>query len=255
MINAVLIGAGNLASHIYRAFAKSDKLRFIQVYNRSLEHIDFVSADTAVTDDMNQLLDADIYFLCISDGAITEVSKNLPFTNRLTVHCSGASAMNILNDKNRIGVFYPLQTFLKASEADFSAIPICVEANNVKDKELLLALGNEISESVQEINSDQRAAIHIAAVFVNNFVNYLFQIGESLMEENQMDFSILHPLIEKTVMNALQDSPRNLQTGPAKRDDKGTIEKHLNQLTNQEQQNIYKTITNAILEQYGREKL
>lgn len=255
MINAVLIGAGNLASHIYRTFAESEKLRFIQVYNRSLEHIDFVSPDTAVTDDMDQLLEADIYFLCISDGAIAEVSKNLNFTNRLTVHCSGASAMNILNDKNRIGVFYPLQTFLKASDADFSGIPICVEATNNQDKELLIALGNEISESVQEINSEQRAAIHVAAVFVNNFVNYLFQIGESLMEDNRMDFSLLHPLIEKTVMNVLQDSPKNLQTGPAKRNDKGTIEKHLNQLTNQEQKNIYKTITNAILEQYGREKL
>lgn len=255
MIHAVLIGAGNVASHIYRAFAESDKLRFIQVYNRSLEHIDFVNSSTAITNDIEQLLEADIYFLCISDSAIAEVSKNLNFTNRLTVHCSGASAMNILSDKNRTGVFYPLQTFLKTSEVDFSGIPICVEATNDKDKKLLLALGKEISESIQEINSAQRAAIHVAAVFVNNFVNYLFQIGENLMEESQMDFSLLHPLIEKTVMSALQDSPRNLQTGPAKRDDKGTIEKHLNQLTSKEQKNIYKTITNAILDQYGREKL
>jgi len=119
----------------------------------------------------------------------------------------------------------------------------------------LLELGKEISESVQEINSTQRAAIHVAAVYVNNFVNYLFQIGESIMEENQMDFSMLRPLIEKTVQNALRESPKKLQTGPARRNDKGTIEKHLNQLTNKEQKNIYTTITNAILDQYGREKL
>lgn len=255
MKKAVLIGAGNLASHIYRAFEKSEKLRFIQVYNRSLEHIDFVDSNTAITDDLNQLAEADIYFVCISDGAIGEVSKSLPFSNRLTVHCSGGSAMNILNDKNRIGVFYPLQTFLKTAEADFSGIPICVEATNTEDTQLLLELGKEISESVQEINSEQRAAIHVAAVYVNNFVNYLFQIGETIMEENQMDFSMLHPLIEKTVQNALKESPKHLQTGPAKRDDKGTIKKHLSQLTNNEQKNIYKTITNAILNQYGREKL
>lgn len=255
MIQAVLIGAGNLASHIYRAFKNSEKLRFVQVYNRSLEHIDFVDSSTAITNNLNEIAEADIYFLCISDGAIAKVSKALPFTNRLTVHCSGGSAMNILSDKNRTGVFYPLQTFLKTADPDFSNIPICVEATNADDTKLLLDLGKEISESVQEINSEQRAAIHVAAVFVNNFVNYLFQIGESIMKENQMDFSMLHPLIKKTVQNALQDSPKNLQTGPAVRDDKGTIKKHFNQLTNNEQKNIYKTITNAILDQYGREKL
>src|SRR5690625_7622536 len=120
--------------------------------------------------------------------------------------------MNILNDKNRTGVFYPLQTFLKTAEADFSGIPICVEATNTEDTQLLLELGKEISESVQEINSEQRAAIHVAAVYVNNFVNYLFQIGETIMEENQMDFSMLHPLIEKTVQNALRESPKHLRS-------------------------------------------
>src|SRR5690625_2335111 len=126
MKQAVLIGAGNLASHIYRAFAESEKLRFIQVYNRSLEHIDFVDSNTAITNDLNQLEEADIYFVCVSDGVIGEVSKNLPFTNRLTVHCSGGSAMNILNDKNRTGVFYPLHTILKTADADFSGVPIFV---------------------------------------------------------------------------------------------------------------------------------
>lgn len=255
MINAVLIGAGNVASHLYRAFANSDKLRFTQVYNRHIEHIDFVDSNTAITNDITQLVEADIYFICISDSAIHEVSASLPFSNRLTVHCSGGSAMDILSDKNRTGVFYPLQTFIKSSDADFTPIPICVEATNIEDIQLLIALGKEISESVQEINSKQRAAIHVAAVFVNNFVNYLYQIGETIMEENQMDFSILHPLIEKTVQSALQDSPKNLQTGPAKRGDKTTIKKHLNQLPNKEQNDIYKIITNAILKQNGREKL
>lgn len=255
MINAVLIGAGNVASHLYRAFANSDKLRFIQVYNRNIEHIDFVDTNTKITNDLSALEEADIYFLCVSDSAIRSISEKLPFTNRFTVHCSGGIGMDVLNDKNRTGVFYPLQTFIKASAVDFRSIPICVEATNVKDTQLLLALGKAISESVQEINSKQRAAIHVAAVFVNNFVNYLYQIGESIMEENQMDFAILHPLIEKTVQSALQDSPKNLQTGPAKRGDKPTIEKHLNQLSNKEQNDIYKIITNAILKQNGREKL
>src|SRR5699024_10304754 len=111
-----------------------------------------------------------IYFVCISDGAIGEVSKSLPFSNRLTVHCSGGSAMNILNDKNRIGVFYPLQTFLKTAEADFSGIPICVQATTTEDTQLSLELGKEISESVQGSSTEQRAAIHVAAVYMNNFV-------------------------------------------------------------------------------------
>lgn len=255
MINAVLIGAGNVASHLYRAFAQSDILQFTQVYNRNLTHIDFVTSNTKVTNDLTELEEADIYFICVSDSAIGALSDKLPFTNRLTVHCSGGIAMDVLDNKNRIGVFYPLQTFIKNTDVDFKEIPICVEATNYKDEELLLELGNAISESVHKISSTQRSAIHVAAVFVNNFVNYIFQIGEEIMEENQMDFSLLHPLINKTVQSALNNSPKTLQTGPAKRGDKVTIEKHINQLQKVEQRELYKTLTNAILQLYGREKL
>lgn len=90
MINAVLLGAGNLASQLYRAFATSQQLRFIQVYNRNKESVDFIDSNTKLTDNLEELLKADIYFICVSDTAIHEVSKKLPFTNRLVVHCSGA---------------------------------------------------------------------------------------------------------------------------------------------------------------------
>lgn len=255
MIRAVLIGAGNVASHLYKAFEGSDKLEFIQVYNRNLATIDFVAPSTPITKDLSQLLEADIYFLCVSDSAITQVSEQLSFKDRLTVHCSGASDINILNTKNRVGVFYPLQTFTKNTKADFSNIPMCIEATNTEDTELLLELAKEISQNVQIIDSKQRAAIHIAAVFVNNFVNYLYQIGENIMETHKMDFSMLQPLIEKTVQNTLSASPKEVQTGPARRGDTATINKHLSQLDNPDYQDIYKIITNAILKQYGREKL
>lgn len=255
MINAVLIGAGNVASHLYKAFEGSKKLKFIQVYNRSLSAIDFVDSNTETTDELSQLLEADIYFLCVSDSAIATVSNQLPFTDRLVVHCSGGSAMNILSSKNRNGVFYPLQTFIKNIQVDFSAIPICIEAENAKDQLLLLDIAKDISKNAQEINSQQRAAIHIAAVFVNNFINHLYHIGETIMQEHHMDFSMLQPLIEKTVKSALTSSPKDLQTGPAKRGDKVTINKHLSQLTSKEHKDIYKIITNAISKQYGREEL
>lgn len=255
MMHAVLIGAGNLASHLYKAFKDSEKLKFIQVYNRNLSKVDFVDASTPVTENLSDLVEADIYFLCVSDTAIAEVSKQLPFRNRLVLHCSGASSIELLDTKNRTGVFYPLQTFIKNTPADFSSIPICVEAPNVKDKQVLLELAKDISQNVQEIDSKQRAAIHVAAVFVNNFVNYLYQVGESIMQEHQMQFSMLHPLLEKTLQSALNNSPKDLQTGPARRGDTATINKHLQQLTHKEQQDIYKILTNAILKQYGREEL
>lgn len=256
MTHAVLLGAGNVASHLYRAFANSPQLRFIQVYNRNLSHIDFTKPDTPHTDNLSELLEADLYLVCVSDTAISELSAQLPFSNRLVVHCSGGLAMDLLPDKNRKGVFYPLQTFVKTQTADFSRIPICIEADNPDDEKSLFQLAESISHNVQLINSTQRTALHLAAVYVNNFTNYLFQIGEDILKEQQMDFNLLQALIENTIENLkTSHSPKDIQTGPARRGDITTIEKHLLQLKKQNQKDIYITITNSILQQYGRKKL
>jgi hypothetical protein len=79
-------------------------------------------------------------------------------------------------------------------------------------------------------------ALHVAAVFVNNFTNHLYTIGNKICEENQVPFDILKPLILETAHKIMTISPNEAQTGPAKRNDITTIEAHqlfLSDKTNQ----------------------
>ena len=143
--------------------------------------------------------------------------------------------------------FYPLQTFTKGKKVDFKKIPICIEAEQDNDLKILEQLAVLISEKTHLINSQQRKALHVAAVFVNNFVNHLYQIGSEICQENQIPFSILEALITETASKIERLSPKNAQTGPAKRNDKGTIDAHLDFLKSDvSKQEIYKLLTQSI---------
>ena len=162
------------------------------------------------------------------------------------MHTSGATSLDVLDAKNRKGVFYPLQTFSKNKEIDFSIVPLCLEAENTFDFRVLETVAKSISNAVFAINSDQRKALHVAAVFVNNFTNHLYHIGKEICGEHQVPFEILRPLIQETAEKINTLDPVDAQTGPAKRNDTNTIAAHLDYLTNENQKNIYKLITQSI---------
>ena len=164
----------------------------------------------------------------------------------MVVHTSGSSALAVLDNKNRKGVFYPLQTFTKGKKVDFTPIPICLETENEQDYQLLENLGNCISKKVFQINSEQRKSLHVAAVFVCNFVNHLYQIGNEICEANQIPFEVLHPLIQETAQKILELTPKEAQTGPALRNDTKTIQKHLDFLSDENYTTIYKLLTQSI---------
>ncbi|MEO8239958.1 MAG: Rossmann-like and DUF2520 domain-containing protein [Flavobacterium sp.] len=246
MIRITLIGSGNVAQHLIKAFTKSDLVEITQVFSRKKESlIHLIDSDKIVTD-FSDLNEADLYVIAITDDVISKVSEQLPFQNQLVVHTSGTSSIDILNSKNRRGVFYPLQTFSKNKAIDFSIIPICLEAENQSDYAILEIIAKSISKAVFPISSEQRKALHVSAVFVNNFTNYLYQIGQEICEEHQVPFEILKPLIQETSEKINTLNPIDAQTGPAKRNDTNTIEAHLAYLTNENQKNIYKILTQSI---------
>lgn len=246
MIKIVIIGSGNVAHHLIEAFAKSKKAEVIQVFARQKESVTPLFDSNKIISNFNDLKEADLYIIAISDDAIASVSSKLPYKNRLVVHTSGTVSMDALDSKNRKGIFYPLQTFTKNKTVDFSQIPICLESENETDFELLKNVGESISNSVFKINSEQRKALHVSAVFVNNFVNHLYQIGHEICEENKVSFEILKPLILETSNKVMSLSPAVAQTGPAKRNDSQTIEAHLDFLSNENQATIYKILTQSI---------
>ncbi len=252
MIRLVILGNGNVAKHLYTAFSTKEHIQIVQCYNRKGLSFDKEQNKGLVTTNLDDLKDADVYIMAISDDAISEVSKKLPFSDRLVVHTSGSTPMLEIDDKNNRGVFYPLQTFSKDKDVDFKEVPFCIEAENNNHLSLLKNLASILSEKVYEVSSKQRNILHVSAVFVNNFTNHLFTIGNEICEEHKVPFEILHPLILETAKKITEMPPNQSQTGPALRNDQQTIERHLNLITDNSQKEIYKILTEAIQLQYGK---
>lgn len=249
MIKICIIGGGNVAFHLTQQFLKTKNVEVIQLCNRSIEALTPFKNLVIITDDIKKLVDADIYMIAVSDNAIQEISHQIVPKNSLVVHTSGSIAMDSLSENNRKGVFYPLQSLSKTKAINFSEIPICIEADNEKDLKLLQVLAAALTQNIYQISSAQRQYLHVAAVFVNNFVNHLYYIGHQICEEHHIPFEILYPLIVETSNKIKTLDPKLAQTGPAKRNDTLTIENHLKLLSTKEKE-IYELLTSAINDVY-----
>ncbi|CAM1346538.1 Rossmann-like and DUF2520 domain-containing protein [Tenacibaculum crassostreae] len=252
MIKVVIIGGGNVATHLADAFSKTNNVSLTQVYARNIEQIQHFKKFTSITNNIEQLKKADVYIIAVSDDAITEVSRKINLPDSIIAHTSGSVEMNAIKTNGSKGVFYLLQSFSKSKEVNFDTIPFCLEAENEKDLQLLETLAKTIGKNVYHINSEQRKRLHVAAVFVNNFTNHMYKIGADICNEHQVPFEVLQPLIKETAEKITKLNPEDAQTGPAKRNDQKTIQNHL-ALLNTEQQKIYKLITKSI--QQNGEKL
>ena len=250
MIKVSIIGSGNVAQHLIVALQNSiingAEMELVQVYTRQKSTLSHLLDFNKITDDWKTLVEADLFIIAVSDEAISTVSEQIPYKNKLVVHTSGGISLEAIASNNRKGVFYPLQTFTKNNAVDFKIIPICIESQNASDYQLLQNVAQAISDSVFAINSEQRKALHVAAVFVNNFTNHLYKIGNDICIENNVPFEILKPLIQETAEKITQLSPNESQTGPAIRNDIETINAHLSFLSDENQKNIYNILTQSI---------
>ena len=250
MIKVVILGAGNVATHFFKAFKKAENVEVIQVYNRSEASLEVFKSNTQTTSDLAKLKKADIFLVCVKDDAIEALISKLSHLDGIVAHSSGSVPLSTSAKRN--AVFYPLQTFSKQTEVNFKEIPICIETSAAEDFPVLKQLAHSISEKVFEISSEQRKKLHLAAVFACNFSNYMYSIAEDLCNQNEVPFEVLSALIKETAQKATLHSPKSVQTGPAKRNDQATIKQHLAQLNNADYKEIYKLLTQSIIQQDGK---
>ncbi len=253
MITVVIVGTGNVAQNLYYALKEEPQVVIKQVLGRTKSHLSFVETTMPNNTDFESVENADVYILAISDEVIPLVSKKLKIKDGLVVHTSGGTAMNSLKNHKRIGVFYPLQTFTKGKMVSFKNIPMVVEATTEEDYLLLENLGRLLSENVVRISSEKRQKLHVAAVFANNFTNYMYTLAAEVCAEHDLDFDILKPLITETSAKLSELSPEMAQTGPAKRGDQKTLHNHLAILKDKQHREIYTLLSNAIKETHGKE--
>lgn len=254
-LNIIFIGAGNLATHLANAIARAGH-NISQVYSRTESSARALADrfDAQYTTEVNQIkATGDIYFVTVTDKILEPLIRKSFLRNRFFVHCSGTLPLDILRFyTSDYGVFYPVQTFSKNRNVNFESIPICVEANNKDNLEMLSELANQISTEVQVINSEKRKYIHLAAVFANNFTNHLYTISQDILDKKGISLDILKPLIRETAEKALMMNPQTAQTGPAKRNDENITSQHIELLNDKQLYlRIYRLMSESIRQTSG----
>ena len=254
MVKIVMIGAGNVGFHLGKALSLLPNVAVVQVYSRTKKKASksAQNIDCQYTTKIKNInTDADLYIIAVNDaaiGAVAEALSALPhLREKLVVHTSGATpSIVLLPHLSRIGVFYPLQTFSIQKEPNFKTIPFCLDAANEEDFLLLENLAQQLSTRTERIDDAQRAVLHVAAVFVNNFTNYLYTVGADITEKGAVPFDLLKPLIAETAEKIRENAPKDMQTGPAVRGDEATIDRHLDFLEGSGYEGVYGVLTEKI---------
>lgn len=252
MTKICIIGSGNVATHL--AMALNQENDIVQVYSHTYEHALQLGRSLGypdrVTDKLDKITDnADIYIVSVKDDSIATILADTP-DKGIWVHTSGSIPMEVFNGKKtQYGVFYPLQTFSKHVDINMSRVPFFIEGNTPETYNTLETLARNISNVVEPADSKRRKALHIAAVFACNFVNYMWTEADELLRSEGLNINYLRPLLEETLDKIGTVSPADAQTGPARRGDIKIISEHLSQLSG-EKKEIYRLLSNLIKNRY-----
>lgn len=226
----ILIGAGNLATNLGKALLNAGH-DILQVYSRTMESAEALATlagGAPVTDLAKVRDDADLYIVSVKDSVVGELLPQLckGKETKTFLHTAGSLPMNVFEGMAlHYGVLYPMQTFSKAKEVDFSVIPCFIEANDKFAHEVIEGLAHDLSNRVIELSSEDRKYLHLSAVFACNFVNHCYAISQEVLQKHGIPFDVMLPLIDETAAKVHELSPKDAQTGPAVRFDENVIRK------------------------------
>lgn len=260
-MNVSFIGSGNLAWHLAPAL---DNLGYVvkEVYSRDPKHAAQLTARLYQAE-VSKSLDfsgspSRIFIIATNDDAISLVARDIVLPDdAILVHTSGSQPLSALDfaATEKIGVFYPLQTFTRAAKISFRDVPIFVECVNESAGKVLMQLAGALSSKSRKIDSAERKSLHIAAVFASNFSNHMLTVAYDLMKTNKMDFEWLKPLINETYQKALNIGPPDAQTGPARRGDLLILDEHMEHLReDKDLAKLYEIVSQAIIDRHLKEE-
>lgn len=249
----VLIGAGNLATHLGKALHAAGH-DMVQVFSRTMQSAETLASllDAEPLTDMAQVRDdADVYIFSVKDSALEQlISQLCGGEKKVFLHTAGSMPMSVFRGKAlHYGVLYPMQTFSKQREVDFSIIPCFIEANDEFAQKQIEGLAVQISHRVYQLSSEDRRYLHLSAVFACNFANHCYAVSQELLQQHGIPFDVMLPLIDETAAKVHGMTPKEAQTGPAVRYDENVIGKQIQLLENQPYfQKIYDSMSKSIHE-------
>lgn len=237
-MHLAIIGKGNVATNLEQAFLRNG-FAPVMVSSRTLDGLP---------------PEADVYIYAVRDSALAEVAQRVRVHQRaLHVHTSGTMPIDVFGpDKPHAGILYPFMTFSKEKLLDdFRLVPLFIEGRDIDDTAAIYSLAQSISSRVYEASAAERQRLHVAGVLVNNFPNALFAMAADLLQSTSIPFRVLLPLIDETAAKVHTLSPREAQTGPAKRGDAEVMARHESILSNQLDKDIYRALSQLIQRQQG----
>lgn len=247
-----IAGAGNLACVLCKALINKEISPYC-IYIRDKFKVDDLARELGVrvVSDINELMDCDIVIVAVKDDAIEEVAAKLSGFHGLLLHTSGIKSMDALLPVERRGVFYPLQTFSKGKKIDYRTTPILINCVTSEDLSLLKDFASVLFATVYHCDDEKRKKIHLAAVFMCNFVDVMMGIGTDLLNAENLSLALMKPLVMETMDKIFMTNPHDALTGPARRKDFGTIAMHREMLKNsQDELEIYDILTDYILKRF-----
>jgi len=252
------VGSGNVATHLCLAFHKQG-IKINEIFNPTYESArslaSSVGAKTAPNLDFTGSYSS-VFLICVPDDTIVDIVTKIVVPGAgIVVHTSGTVSTRVFSDSTfSFGVFYPLQTFTKATLVDHFSIPLFLEASDPNSLHVLDSLAATISNKVHHLTSEERQILHLSAVFGSNFVNNLLSISTDILGSIGLNPEVLKPLVFETVNKAYKIGPESAQTGPASRNDQLILDAHRELLRKSpvEYLRIYEEHTKSILKSKGQ---
>ncbi len=250
-MKVLIIGAGNVATVLGR-LVKAGGHEIVQVVSRSMDNAGVLAAElgcSAAASFAKMNKDADMYIAAMSDAALNEIKENISLGDKVIVHTAGSISKDVLKGVSaNYGVMYPLQSLSKDNPNGDIKIPLLIDGNNEFTINMLKELADCISSMVNIMEDEGRLKLHVAAVVTNNFTNHLYSLAYDFCKKEGIDFEMLQPLIEETALRLKKHAPAEMQTGPAKRKDIITLDKHLRVLnTHPQLRSVYLKMTDSIM--------
>lgn len=245
-----IIGSGNIAHWMTYAMRKVGIL-IPQVYSRTLEHATAL-AEKCDAEAICRLSDlkplSDLYLFAVKDDCFDELLPQLPFKLPLAAHTGGSMSIHILeNYAENFGIIYPYQSLSKNMDFAGVVVPLSVEGNVKQAEEDLMTLAMKLSNLVSYMDEKQRFVLHRAAIFGCNFTNAMYHIAYDILKKNDIDWQMIIPLLQNTLDKVKVMTPKEAQTGPAKRRDSNVIEMHQSSLSDPRVREIYHLMTEYII--------
>jgi predicted short-subunit dehydrogenase-like oxidoreductase (DUF2520 family) len=247
-------GSGNVAWHLAGGLLLQG-YQISHIWSRDEEHARALAnhCKSETCKELSGLATAaDLIIIAVPDQYIEAVAQSIGMFNGIVVHTAGSVPMNILNGLFwKFGIIYPLQTFSKDIPLSLREVPFFLESSSSDVMKEIEQVALALSTNVYKADSQQRQLLHVAAVFAGNYSNLMYIIGNELLSTSNLPPSILYPLIQETARKAVHADPINMQTGPARRNDATTLQKHIEALASHpEYAELYTLLAKLISKKY-----